>query len=101
MGRLKRRFTIVVALLLLTAGLLPPAQALADPAVTLNPTSGPPGTNLTAHGTGWPEGHQIQVQWDRGHGDRQVVGQVKAEETPACVQVVGVERPPTHPGNGR
>src|SRR2546425_12251769 len=34
--------------------------------VTLNPTSGPPGTSVTATGSNWIAGHQIQVELESG-----------------------------------
>lgn len=39
------------------------AQAAANPSVTLNPSSGPSGTNVTANGSGWAQG-SVAVLWD-------------------------------------
>jgi hypothetical protein len=41
----------------------PPNQALAQ-AATLNPPAGPPGTQVTVTGSGWPPGDSIAVWWD-------------------------------------
>ncbi len=52
--------------LALIAGLLPSqvrAQAAVNPTVTLNPASGPPGTDVTATGSGWAPG-SVVVLWD-------------------------------------
>jgi uncharacterized repeat protein (TIGR01451 family) len=40
----------------------PPPEA--DPTATLNPTEGPPGTEVTVTGSGWPPGDTIDVRWD-------------------------------------
>jgi hypothetical protein len=55
----------LVVLLILLVGLLPPLDpALAQSAVTLDPTSGLPGTEVTATGSGWSAGHEVKVRWD-------------------------------------
>jgi hypothetical protein len=36
------------------------------PTITLDPTEGPPGTEVTATGSGWPAGHEVSVQWEDG-----------------------------------
>ncbi len=64
-----RQWTIagIVVLLIMLVGLLPvPHPALAQSAVTLNSTSGLPGTGIIATGSGWPAGHQVKVQWYDG-----------------------------------
>ena len=59
--------TPLVVLLMLLVGLFSsPNPALAQSAVTLNSTSGPPGKKITAAGSGWPAGHQVKVQWYDG-----------------------------------
>jgi hypothetical protein len=53
-------------LLALIAGLVPgqgSAQSAANPTVTLNPSSGPPGTSVTASGSGWASG-SVAILWD-------------------------------------
>ncbi len=53
-------------LLALIAGLVPgqgSAQSAVNPTVTLNPSSGPPGTSVTASGSGWPSG-SVTILWD-------------------------------------
>jgi hypothetical protein len=57
----------LVVLLILFMALQPslsPAHAQPAPTITLNPTEGPPGTEVTATGSGWPQGHEIKVRWD-------------------------------------
>ena len=36
------------------------------PTITLNPTEGPPDTEVTATGSGWLAGHEVSVQWEDG-----------------------------------
>jgi hypothetical protein len=36
------------------------------PTITLDPTEGPPGTGVTATGSGWPAGHEVSVYWEDG-----------------------------------
>jgi hypothetical protein len=65
----KRQCTLVlmvVALMLLVGLLSSPTPALAQSAVTVDPTEGAPGTDVTATGSGWSAGHQVSVQWDDG-----------------------------------
>jgi hypothetical protein len=52
---------------------LPPAdnadstcQPDAQPTITLDPTEGPPETEVTATGSGWPAGHEVSVYWEDG-----------------------------------
>jgi hypothetical protein len=40
----------------------PPPEA--EPTATLDPTEGPPGTEVTVTGSGWPPGDTIDVRWD-------------------------------------
>jgi hypothetical protein len=56
----------VVALMLLVGLLSSPHPAFAQSAVTLDPTEGAPGTEVTATGSAWSAGHQVSVQWDDG-----------------------------------
>ena len=44
----------------------PPPDA--QPTVTLDPTEGPPDTEVTATGSGWSAGHEVSVQWEDGTG---------------------------------
>jgi hypothetical protein len=37
-----------------------------NPTITLDPTEGPPETEVTATGSGWLAGHQVSVQWEDG-----------------------------------
>jgi hypothetical protein len=37
-----------------------------QPTITLDPTEGPPGTEVTATGSGWPVGLDVSVQWENG-----------------------------------
>jgi hypothetical protein len=37
-----------------------------SPSVKLDPTEDPPGTQVTATGSGWPAGHEVSVQWEDG-----------------------------------
>ncbi|HZA24961.1 MAG TPA: Ig-like domain-containing protein [Dehalococcoidia bacterium] len=37
-----------------------------NPTITLDPTEGPPETEVTATGSGWPAGHAVSVQWEDG-----------------------------------
>jgi uncharacterized membrane protein YeaQ/YmgE (transglycosylase-associated protein family) len=65
----KRECTLVltVVVLMLLVGLLSsPHPALAQSAVTLDPTEGLPGTEVTVEGSGWSAGHQVKVQWYDG-----------------------------------
>jgi len=57
--------TMLTALLLVdTAGAF---AAAPKPSVTLSPTSGPPGTEVTVSGQNWPAGHSIAIAFpDRG-----------------------------------
>jgi hypothetical protein len=43
-------------------GETPPPDA--EPTATLDPTEGPPGTEVTVTGSGWPPGDTIAVWWD-------------------------------------
>ena len=54
----------VLALVALLTGLLSLRPALAAEAVSLNPTEGPPETQVTATGSGWTSGNVIKVEWD-------------------------------------
>jgi hypothetical protein len=36
------------------------------PSITLDPPEGPPGTEVTATGSGWPAGHEVSVDWEDG-----------------------------------
>jgi hypothetical protein len=56
----------VVVFMLLVGLLSSPHPALAQSAVTLDPTEGAPGTEVTATGSSWSAGHQVSVQWDDG-----------------------------------
>jgi hypothetical protein len=38
----------------------------AQPTITLDPTEGPPDTEVTATGSRWPAGHEVNVQWEDG-----------------------------------
>jgi hypothetical protein len=38
----------------------------AQPTITLDPTEGAPGTEVTATGSGWSAGHAVNVQWEDG-----------------------------------
>ena len=56
--------TSLVALLLVAA---PDAVAASAPSVSLNPTSGPPGTQVTVSGENWPPGDSVAIAFpDRG-----------------------------------
>lgn len=54
------QLTVIFAVLLLIAGLAPPAAAQ-GPAVTISPTSGPPGTTVTVQASGFPPNTMVQV----------------------------------------
>jgi hypothetical protein len=56
----------VVVFMLLVGLLSSPNPALAQSAVTLDPTEGASGTEITATGSGWSAGHGVSVQWDDG-----------------------------------
>jgi hypothetical protein len=43
----------------------PPAKVLSSD-ITLDPIEGPPGTVVTATGSGWSAGHRVSVQWEDG-----------------------------------
>jgi uncharacterized repeat protein (TIGR01451 family) len=62
----RRRLMTAGSLLLLTllVGFLPPPRLALAGSVTLNPSSGAPGTTVTATGSGWTPGNIIKVDWD-------------------------------------
>jgi uncharacterized repeat protein (TIGR01451 family) len=41
-------------------------QPESEPTITLDPIEGPPSTEVTATGSGWPAGHEVSVQWEDG-----------------------------------
>src|SRR6266436_8720933 len=71
-GFLKSKLVFsLIAVVLLAGAIIGPlagnfirAHAQAQPTVTLNPTSGPPGTLVIATGTGWVAGSPINVAFD-------------------------------------
>jgi hypothetical protein len=55
----------LVVLLILFMALQPslsPAHAQPAPTITLNPTEGPPGTEVTVQGSGWTAGDIVSIQ---------------------------------------
>lgn len=73
MNRLKRSLSLVFVFALVV-GLLPfttVAQASTG-TVVLDPTQGPPETQVIARGSGWTPGDTLQVQWSNQNG-RQVL----------------------------
>jgi hypothetical protein len=69
MAKRQGTLAVIMGFLLLLAALLlgvffHSTPALAQATVTLDPTSGPPGTQVTATGSGWTPGREITVRWD-------------------------------------
>jgi hypothetical protein len=70
----------IVVLLMLLAGSPPPlnpALAQSAPTTSLNPTEGPPGTEVTIQGSGWVAGETVIIQFAIScHGDNLTFSEV-------------------------
>ena len=103
----------VLACAALLTGLLSLRPALAAEAVTLNPTEGPPETQVTATGSGWTSrqpGHEISVRWGDlqnpevarttvdNNGGFTVSFRVPKEATPGTHNIYFVDRSPRDTG---